>query len=457
MAVRNLDRQARPFRYLGYALLATVVLLLPDGAVGRWSQWLVLAVCVLGPIAVDALLRTTQTLDRDDLVRRVQRIENVCAPALLVAGSVPTPVILAVIVCLAAANVALAGRGGMFRTTLELALGCWIGMVFVHAQASLWGASSLPSQTESLGWNVTAALPPTQWVEPAVQPWWLAVSMIALFTLALSDVGFRLTQRLDGHREQVQERAKLLAYFAPPGLPVGSGRVASVSNLDGRQWLTVCMVDLVAFTRISAGLAPETVAQVLDDLLDTVVAQANRAQGTLDKFTGDGALLFFATADRVGGVESALVFADALMAQLADLNDKWQSHGLMQPLQVRIGIAAGYCSLGQCGTGEVRAYTLVGPSVALAERLQAASLGNGWLLCPVSARLLRRGRHGRHGRHGRQGRDQSHASPALELSADFVVEARGGRHYRLQEVMLELKGFPRMRAFRCSAKVPTLM
>ena len=438
MAVRNLYRQALPFRYLGYGLLAAVVLLLPAGFVSWWGQVLVLASCVLGPVGFDVLLRTTHTRNCDDLVLRVQHIENVLAPALLVAITAPPAIVLAVVVCLAAANVSLAGHSALLRTLLELVLGCLLGTLCSALLAKLFDAHPASSTVIS--------------TDPTLVAWWLATLMIAAFTLALSDVGFRLTQRLDAHRAQLQERAQLLGYFVPPGLPGGSESVAGVSHLEGRQWLTVCMVDLVAFTNVSAGLAPETVAQVLDDLLDTVVDEANRTQGTLDKFTGDGALLFFATPDRGGGVASAVSFTFGLLARLAALNDKWYSYGLLQPLQMRVGIAAGYCSLGQCGTGEVRAYTVVGPSVALAERLQAAGPTDGCLLCPVSARLLC-------GVGAQPGcSDLPPQSDRCErwgeLPAEFCLELMHGQQYRLRCLELELKGFSQMRVFRCSVKVP---
>jgi len=431
MAVRNLYRQARPFRYLGYLLLAAVVALLPASEVETWARVLVLCCCALGPVAVDLVVSRATQLSCDDLVRRIQRIENVLAPAVLTAGALPLPLLIAVIVCLAGANVSLAGGRGLVTAVFDFVLG------FLLAGFIAW----------QVGDSITL------WFEsaPSVHTWWLSILMITAFALALSDVGFRSAQRLDSHREQLQERTQLLGYFVPPGLPAGTRQLTMVAGLQARQWLTVCVVDLVAFTSASAGLAPETVAQVLDDLLDTVVDEANQARGTLDKFTGDGALLFFASADRVCGVEFAVGFANALLARLPALNGKWHSYGLLAPLAMRIGIAAGYCSLGQCGTRDVRAYTLVGRSVAMAERLQAASDPNDWLLCPVSARLLFDARL----------LPQTFASTSHngEMPANFTVLLRdvcGSPELGLQQVILELKGFSNVRVFRRSAKVGPL-
>ena len=435
MAVRNLYRQARPFRYLGYLLLAAVVALLPASDVEAWARALVLGCCALGPVLVDLVVRRATRVSCDDLVRRIQRIENLLAPAVLAAGALPLPVLIAVVVCLAGANVSLAGGRGLRKAMLDFVLGFLLGL-------SLGGL---------IAWQVGDSI--ALWLDsaPSLRTWWLSILMITAFALALSDVGFRSAQRLDSHREQLQERTQLLGYFVPPGLPAGTQQLAMVAGLQARQWLTVCVVDLVAFTSASAGLAPETVAQVLDDLLDTVVDEANQSRGTLDKFTGDGALLFFASADRVCGVESAVAFANALLARLPALNGKWHSYGLLAPLAMRIGIAAGYCSLGQCGTRDVRAYTLVGPSVAMAERLQAASDPNTWLLCPVSARLLFDARA--------HIKTIGGAAPNAEMPIEFAVRlrnTRAGPALDLQQVTLELKGFSNVRVFRRSAKVASL-
>ena len=405
--------------------MAAVVALLPAAEVGAWARGLVLVCCVLGPPTADCAVRATKCLNRDDMVRRVQRIENACVPALLVWASLPLPVLVAVVVCLAGANVALGGGRGLWRALMHFLLGALSGVLLGWLLGRLFGTG--------VDWQLGVTPGVTNTAIVSVRTWWLSLAMITAFALALSDVGFRLTQRLDSHREQLQERAALLGYFAPQGLPVGSQARTLADGLQARQWLTVCVIDLVAFTAASAGLAPETVAQVLDDLLDTVVEEANHNGGTLDKFTGDGALLFFADADRAQGVESAVNFTNSLLAKLPVLNDSWHSYGLLNPLAMRAGVAAGYCSLGQCGTRDVRAYTLVGPSVALAERLQVACRSNAALLCSVSARLLRRARG--------------------QLPDKFVVDMRAGYSLTLEASMLEPKGFSRVRAYHASAKV----
>jgi class 3 adenylate cyclase len=410
MAARNLYRQARPFRYLGYLLLAAVV----AGSsthLGTGQLIAALLFCLLGPPAMDIAQRHGG--GGDIQTQRLQTIENFLAPALLSALNIPAPLVFAVVACLANANVALGGGRSLPRVFVALGSGWLLG-------------ATIASQLTLL-----LRLPASAAIEQEFT-WWIAGAMLLAFSLALSDVGFRLTQRLDGHRHQWRERVQLLQRFVPPGLP------AQPDQLE-RRWLTVCVVDLVNFTARSASLPPETVATVLDDLLDTVVLCANRCGGTLDKFTGDGALVFFSAASRETGARASVRFGLLLVERLAVLNGRWLGYGVLEGLQLRTGIASGFCSLGEWGTQDVRAYTLIGGSVALAERLQCNSEVNSMLLCAVTTRLI----------------SLVADCVATDVLPQHLKLCIGSQSLEFARAEFELKGFGRVRAYRLSAKVPT--
>jgi len=186
---------------------------------------------------------------------------------------------------------------------------------------------------------------------------------------------------------------------------------------------------------------------VLDDLLDAVVVRAGLWSGTLDKFMGDGALLFFlAEPNRSVAAQNAWQFSNTLLAELPALNSRWASFGLEQKLQLRVGLASGYCSLGECGTSDVRAYTIIGSCVGLAERLQAISAADSMALCPLTTRLLKGAEVG--------AKDNERAVSAA-LTDLVSIELAGGDIVEFSASYEELKGFARMRVFRPSAKVRT--
>lgn len=421
MAVRNLYRQARPFRFLGWALFMLMLLAAPAGQIGQLQLVCGSILAIVGMFILD-LLRVAHRFGvtpslTDTHVRWLQHLELGIVPCLLLILQMPLAIVLAVLGALINANVALGGTRALIQALLLVGLSVTVG----------WSASP-------------QAIPLT--VDPGL--WIAAVVLLVVFSVALADIGFALTQKLDNHRLQWQERVTLLRPFIPQGLSYGT-------PIQERRFITVVMVDLVEFTQKSASLAPEVVGTVLDDLLDAVVSQANQTGGTLDKFMGDGALLFFsgdpsaATSSdavrRQTAMRGALRFATSLGLELDRLNARWQGVGVEGPLQLRVGIASGYCSLGQLGRNEVRAYTMIGACVGLAERLQCICEPNSLALCPVSARLL----------HDSQFNHKELMPPAFELMLD-------GARVSFVSCSRELKGFAQMRVYRPSDKVhaPTI-
>ncbi len=428
MAVRNLYRQARPFRVLGWGLFAMLLVALPPHQLSN-SQLvagLLLAVLGAGVLDVVRLLSAPRgTPPSDTAVRQLQRAETLLVPGALLSMQLPLPLTLSVLGTLVTANVALGGGRVVPGVLLAFASsGLVVVMLAAFAGAPdvlvLW--QRLPGVTGISNW-----LPGTL--------------LLLTFAVALCDVAFRLTQKLDDHRSLWRDRLATLQPFVPHGLarrlPIGQSRC----------WVTVVIIDLVEFTVRSSPLPPELVSLVLDDLLDAVVVQAGRCGGTLDKFMGDGALLFFLPEqDRSVAAHNAWRFANQLLAQLPELNNRWASFGLEQQLQLRVGLASGYCSLGECGTSDVRAYTIIGSCVALAERLQATSQADSMVLCPLTMRLLLEAGL------AREGGVRVASAPLPDLVRIEFAEVNTVEFSASYE---DFKGFARMRVFRPSAKVRT--
>ena len=425
MAVRNLYRQTRPFRVLGWCLFALVlgvVLVVSPQHLESWQVTSGLLLALLGAVALDALKFCTkfvpgQRFD-DAAVVRFLRVELLVVPGFLLLLQFPIALIVPVAGVLINANVALGGR-----RALLLSLGLCASSVGVTLCLQLAKGAPVTGPQETAMAILSAE--DTLWIS--------GLLFLLVFTTALSEIGFRLTQKLDDHRQQWQDRFAILQPFVPQGL-TDSGPAQE------RRWITVVMVDLVEFTTRSSPLPPEVIGTVLDDLLDEVVRKANDAGGTLDKFMGDGVLLFFsAQSGRSQAVQSALQFVLLLLREMPRLNARWQGYGVQDGLKIRSGIASGYCSVGQWGRSDVRAYTMVGSCVGLAERLQAISDENSLAVCPVSARLLL----------------EPLANSRLQtgdLPATFQL-SMFGRQLLFTGSRQALKGFAQMRVYRLSDKV----
>src|SRR5262249_40642094 len=135
-----------------------------------------------------------------------------------------------------------------------------------------------------------------------------------------------------------------------------------------RREITVVFCYLRGFTSFAETVEPEEVMSVLETyhlaLGDLVV----RFEGTLERFAGDGLMVFFndplPCAD---GPVRAVRMAVAMRSRVDELANRWQERG--HDLQFGIGIAQGYATLGVVGFEGRLDYAAIGTVTTVAERL----------------------------------------------------------------------------------------
>jgi class 3 adenylate cyclase len=94
---------------------------------------------------------------------------------------------------------------------------------------------------------------------------------------------------------------------------------------------------------------------------------------TVDKYVGDAIVIFFGDPESRGAKEDALAcveMAIAMQRRMRMLAAGWRDAGIERPLQCRIGISTGYCTVGNFGSEDRMDYTIVGGGVNLASRLE---------------------------------------------------------------------------------------
>ena len=67
----------------------------------------------------------------------------------------------------------------------------------------------------------------------------------------------------------------------------------TVSEKHRQKYLTVFFSDIISFTDLSVTLEPELLATLINNYLSEMTNIAIEHGGTIDKFTGDAAIIFF--------------------------------------------------------------------------------------------------------------------------------------------------------------------
>jgi adenylate cyclase len=179
-----------------------------------------------------------------------------------------------------------------------------------------------------------------------------------------------LEQRVQDQVEQL-ERMNRLRRFLPAQLAdliVSSG---DESFLNGhRREITVVSCDLRGFTVFAETAEPEDVWEILGEYHAALGDLVARFEGTLERFSGDGLVVFFN--DPIPCDDAPLRsirMALAMRQRVQELADGWQRRGY--ELAFGVGIAQGYATLGRIGYAGRFDYAAVGSVTNLAERLCA--------------------------------------------------------------------------------------
>jgi PAS domain S-box-containing protein len=143
-----------------------------------------------------------------------------------------------------------------------------------------------------------------------------------------------------------------------------------------RKELTVFFSDIAGFTDLTDRLEAEVVSDVLNRYLSEMSVIADGCGGTIDKFIGDGIMIFFGDPQTQGRKQDAVQCVDMALRmrhRTAELNSEWADLVGPDPLRVRIGINTGFCTVGNFGSDERLDYTIVGGAVNAAARLEATA------------------------------------------------------------------------------------
>jgi adenylate cyclase len=230
--------------------------------------------------------------------------------------------------------------------------------------------------------------------------------LVVGFLVLIVGVSLRLAQRVTAPVERLSSIARRIGRLELDGLPRVDSRVLEIQHLDQAlddsarglkafrkfvpvdvvtqlvesghtlgpsgepRRITVMFTDVAGFTRIAEATPTEVLVRQMTRYFNLAAAVFTRHGGTIDKYIGDGTMVFWgAPSDVPHAEESACRAALELQAELDALNAEWRASGLAE-FQTRIGIHTGPAITGVLGSNDRLAYTAVGDTVNVASRIE---------------------------------------------------------------------------------------
>jgi len=191
--------------------------------------------------------------------------------------------------------------------------------------------------------------------------------LMTLFAVYMSVFSYRLVTE---SREKSRVR-QIFARYVSPGVVDEILSQNDAPVLTGEyQDLTVLFSDIANFTVISEKVTPEVLIRTLNEYLSEMIEIIFAREGTLDKFIGDGIMVFFGSPlSQTNHAERAVLTALDMIKKTDELSAKW-ANTLPVKFNIRIGIHTGPVIVGDIGSRRRKEYTVMGDNVNIASRLE---------------------------------------------------------------------------------------
>ena len=198
---------------------------------------------------------------------------------------------------------------------------------------------------------------------------------------ALAEWNRTLEQRVADQVEELERVGRLKRFLSPQVVDVVTSSGDESFFESHRREITVVFCDLRGFTSFAETVEPEDLMAVLREYHAALGDLANRFEGTIERFAGDGMMVFFN--DPLPCPDApvrAVRMAVAMRSRLDTLGENWRRLG--HALQFGAGIAQGYATIGAVGFEGRFDYAAIGTVTNLAERLCAEARPGQILISP---------------------------------------------------------------------------
>lgn len=209
--------------------------------------------------------------------------------------------------------------------------------------------------------------------------------LVLLGMAAVSVNGYRYVQE---EQEKRVLKTTFEAYFPPAVVKKIMANPQLIATGGGKKELTILFSDIKDFTLHTSTRSPDEIRRALNEYFDAMVEIVFQYEGTVDKYIGDGLMVFFGDPEplpdhALRGVRAAM----AMQQKARELKARWERDAGI-PLVIRIGVNTGEVVVGNMGSAKRLSYTVLGAAVNLAQRLETNARPGGILISQRTYALL---------------------------------------------------------------------
>lgn len=135
--------------------------------------------------------------------------------------------------------------------------------------------------------------------------------------------------------------------------------------------VSVLFTDIVGFTTMAEGQAPQEVAEMLNDHFRVIGTCIEKFGGTIDKFVGDSLMAFWGAPERMDNTAEKASAAALELSEALRFENRRRAADGKPPVRIRVGIHTGRVLVGNIGAPGRVDYSIVGDTVNAAQRIES--------------------------------------------------------------------------------------
>jgi len=202
----------------------------------------------------------------------------------------------------------------------------------------------------------------------------MAVALVSVAFLAALIGCWVLVRRWRTSQAEVRRVRSTFSRYVPPSIVeelLSRKDERIFTGRDLRATILVCRI--WNFSHFMEDLTPEQTLRYLNEFYAMAGSSIERQHGVLHRFLEDGVVgIFGVPLEDPHQEDHALRAAINIVRLVNVMQQKWSQQG-RRALRVGVGVNTGNVIAGDAGFANRREYTIVGPDVTLAHRLQAAT------------------------------------------------------------------------------------